>query len=134
MLFRSERQSHGEEHAESFAARPAIAASGNYSLFALADICIDYFEQEQVDLSTIDTRRNKITHDYLAVQLFHLADDSDEAVSLDDFVKQTKEVLKLAKHAVLYAVSAVNLAEAQKEPGGKVGYISYDHNPGYPFL
>lgn len=130
----AERQSHGKEHAESFAARPAIAASGNYSLFALADICIDYFEREQVDLSTIDTRRNKITHDYLAVQLFHLADDSDEGVSLDDFVKQTKEVLKLAKHAVLYAVSAVNLAEAQKEPGGKVGYISYDHNPGYPFL
>jgi len=130
----AEKQSHGEDHDERFAARPAIVATNNLFLFALADICIDYFDREQVDLTTIDARRNKITHDYLSVQLFHLADDANEAVSLDDVVKQTSEVLQLAKHAVLYAVSAVNLAEAQKEPGGKVGYISYDHNPGHPFL
>lgn len=130
----AEKQSHGEDHDRWFAARPAIVATNNLSLFALADICIDYFDREQVDLTTIDARRNRITHDYLSVQLFHLAGDTDEAVSLDDVVKQTSEVLQLAKHAVLYAVSAVNLAEEQKEPGGKVGYISYDHNPGHPFL
>lgn len=130
----AEKQSHGEDHNEWFAARPAIVATNNLFLFALADICIDYFDREQVNLTTIDSRRNKITHDYLSVQLFNLADDADEAVSLDELVKQTSEVLQLAKHAILYAVSAVNLAEAQKEPGGKVSYISYDHNLGHPFI
>lgn len=85
-------------------------------------------------MTTIDTRRNKITHDYLSIQLFHLAEDGDASVGLNDFARQTLDVLQLAKHAVLYSVSAVNLAEAQKEPGGKVGHISYDQLPGQPFL
>lgn len=130
----AEKQSHGEEHAEWFAARPAIVITNNLFLFALSDICIDYFEREQVDLTTIDTRRNKITHDYLSIQLFHLVEDGDASVGLDDFARQTLDVLQLAKHAVLYSVSAVNLAEAQKEPGGKIGHISYDQLPGQPFL
>jgi len=130
----AEKQSHGEKHAEWFVARPAIAASGNYSLYALSDICIDYFEREQVDLSTIDTRRNKIVHDYLAVRLFHSENDNVEAVDLDDFARQTKDVLILAKRAVIYAVSAVNLAEAQKTPGERTGQIIYESNPGQPFI
>ena len=130
----AEKQSHGEEHAEWFAARPAIAASGNYSLFALADICIDYFEREQVDLTTIDTRRNKITHDYLAVRLFHSKNETDEVVDLDNFAQQTRNVLLLAKLAVLYAVSAVNLAEAKKKTIEKTGHLIYGSNPGQPFM
>lgn len=130
----AEKQSHGDEHVEWFAARPVIAASKNYSLFALADICIDYFEREQVDLTTIDARRNKITHDYLAVRLFHLKNETDEAVDLDDFSQQTRNVLRLAKLAVLYAVSAVNLAEAQKESSEKTGKFIYYSNPGQPFM
>jgi tetratricopeptide (TPR) repeat protein len=130
----AEKQSRGEEHTEWFAARPAISASGNYSLFALADICIDYFEREQVDLSTIDTRRNKIAHDYLAVRLFHSKNENDEAVGLDDFARQTKDVLILAKLAVIYAVSAVNIAEAQKSPVKRTGQIIYESTPGQPFM
>lgn len=130
----AEKQSHGEEHTAWFAARPAIAATKNLFLFALADICIDYFERQQVDLTTIDARRNKITHDYLTVQLYHIQDDGDEAVGLKDLSSQTLDVLQLAKHAVLYAVSAVNMAEAQKEPGGKVGHMPIYHNPGQPFM
>jgi hypothetical protein len=63
-----------------------------------------------------------------------LKNGTDEAVDLDDFARQTKNVLILAKLAVLYAVSAVNLAEAQKKPGGKTGYITYESNPGQPFM
>jgi hypothetical protein len=130
----AEKQSRGAEHTEWFAARPAIAATKNYSLFALADICIDYFEREQVDLTTIDMRRNKITHDYLAVRLFHTKVETDEAVGLDDFAQQTREVLQLAKYAVLYAVSAVNMAEAQKKSIEKTTQYIYGGNPGQPFL
>ncbi|MFZ3080330.1 MAG: LA2681 family HEPN domain-containing protein [Bellilinea sp.] len=129
-----EKQSHGEEHTEWFAVRPTIARSGIYSLYALADICVDYFEQKHVDLTTIDKRRNKITHDYLTVRLFHLKNESDEVVDLDDLAKQTRDVLLLAKHAVVYAVSAVNLAEAQKKTIEKTGHLIYGSNPGQPFM
>lgn len=132
-LFAS-KQSRGEEHVEWFAARPTIANSGNYGLFALADICIDYFEQEHVDLATIDDRRNKITHDHLTVRLFHMKNDAGDAVSIDEISKQTLNVLLLAKHAVLYAVSAVNLAEAKKASSGKIGQLIYGSNPGQPFM
>ena len=129
------KHSEGEEHAEWFAARPAIANSGNYGLFALADICIDYFEQEHVDLTTIDAHRNRITHDYLAVRLFHSKKGTDEVVDLDEFAQETLKVLQLAKHAILYAVSAVNLAEVQKRSADeKIGQFIYGAVPGRPFM
>lgn len=54
----AERQSRGETHEERFVARPAIVCAKNFSLFALSDLCIDYFESEHVGLKTFDSRRN----------------------------------------------------------------------------
>lgn len=130
----AEKQSHGTEHTELFAARPAIVSLRNTSLYALADICIDYFEQEHVDLTTIDTRRNRITHDYLSLRLFHANNETEEVADYDNFGRQTLEVLLLAKYAILYAVSAVNLAETQKKTGERTAEITIYANPGQPYM
>jgi hypothetical protein len=89
-----------------------------------------------VDLKTIDTRRNRITHDYLNVKLNVAKDDSKESViSLDELERQTKEVLLLAKYAVLYIVSAVNIAERRKETSNeRVMPMTYNGKPGDTFM
>jgi tetratricopeptide (TPR) repeat protein len=130
----AEKQSLGEKHTLRFGVRPAVAKTGNYGLFALADVCIDYFEREHVDLKTIDIRRNKITHDYLTMRLFTADTESDSVVNLDSFAEQTENVLRLAKYAILYVVSAVNISEAQKKSTGPSGDVFYLSNPGQPFL
>lgn len=132
----AEKQSQGEAHEIRFAARKSICDTQNPSMFALSDLCIDYFENAKVDLKTIDTRRNRITHDYLNVKLYVAKDDSKETViGLDELERQTKDVLLLAKYAVLYVVSAVNIAETQKEKSGeRVMPMIYDSKPGETFL
>lgn len=131
-----EKQSLGEAHEIRFAARQTICETQNISLFALSDLCIDYFENTKVDLKTIDTRRNCITHDYLNVKLYTSQDDNMESViSLDELAEQTKDVLLFAKHAVLYVVSAVNVAERQKEKPDKISVpIIYDSKLGETFF
>lgn len=112
----AEKQSQGEIHEIRFIARQTICDTQNPSLFALSDLCIDYFENAKVDLKTIDTRRNRITHNYLNVKLCVTKDDNKETVmELDELERQTIDVLLLAKNAVLYAVSAVNIAESRKK-------------------
>lgn len=132
----AEKQSQGEAHEIRFAARQIICDTQNSSMFALSDLCVDYFENARVDLKTIDTRRNRITHDYLNIKLFVMKDESKEGViSLDELEGQTKDVLLLAKYAVLYVVSAVNIAERQKgESGESVMPMIYDSKPGESFL
>lgn len=117
----AEKQSRGESHELRYIARPAIVASHNYSLYALSDICIDYFESEHVDLKTIDIRRNLITHDYLAIIFNCMSDHTPNAneVSADEFYRKTLAVLKLAKYAVLYAVSSVRISENRRVETGK---------------
>ena len=113
----AEKQSRGEMHEIRFVARPAIVNLKNYSLYALSDLCIDYFESEDVDLKTIDYRRNRITHDYLAV--FQKQDrqklNSDCEITADELYRQTMAVLKLAKYSILYIVSAINISEKRKK-------------------
>lgn len=112
----AEQQSQGETHEIRFIARKTICDTKNPSMYALADLCIDYFENANVDLKTIDVRRNRITHDYLNVKLYAAKDDSKESViELRELSQQTKDVLLLAKYAVLYVVSAIHIAEMQKE-------------------
>jgi uncharacterized protein (DUF1919 family) len=98
-------------------------------------LCIDYFENAKVDLKTIDTRRNRITHDYLNVKLYLAKDDSKETViRSDELGRQTKDVLLLTKYAVLYAVSAVNIAESRKKTSNElVMPMIYDSKPGDTF-
>lgn len=128
-----ERQSHGEEHEEWYAMRSDIAKEDNFGLFSLADICIDYFEQEHVDLSTIDSRRNRITHDYLRIRINSEKEDPIEAVDIKNFIEQTRQVLYLAKHAILYVVNAINFAESRKTSDMKVGHFIYKSHPGNPY-
>ncbi len=132
----AEKQSQGQTHEIRFIARQAICDTQNPSMFALSDLCIDYFENAKVDLKTIDTRRNRITHDYLNVKLYLAKDDSKETViGLDELEQQTKDVLLLAKYAVLYAVSAVNIAERRKKTSNeRVMPMIYDSKPGDTFL
>lgn len=132
----AEKQSQGETHEIRFIARKAICDTQNHSLYALADLCIDYFEDAKVDLKTIDGRRNKITHDYLNVKLFLDKEvKQDGIIGLDELGKQTKDVLLLAKYAVLYAVSSINIAEMQRKTSGeRVMPIVYDSKPGDIFL
>jgi tetratricopeptide (TPR) repeat protein len=65
----AEKQSQGETHEFRFIARKNVGDTRNSSLYALSDLCIDYFENAKVDLKTIDSRRNRITHDYLNVKV-----------------------------------------------------------------
>jgi tetratricopeptide (TPR) repeat protein len=132
----AEKQSQGESHEIRFIARKAICETRNPSVLALADLCIDYFEDPKVDLKTLDSRRNRITHDYLNVKLYVAKDDSKDAViGLDELVQQTKDVLILAKYAVLYVVSAVNIAESQRESSNlRTMPLIYDSKPGDIFL
>ena len=132
----AEKQSQGETHEIRFIARQPICDTQNPSMFALSDLCIDYFENAKVDLKTIDTRRNRITHDYLNVKLYVAKNDSKETViGLDELERQTKEVLLLAKYAVLYAVSSVNIAERRKKASSeRVMPMIYNGKPGDPFL
>jgi tetratricopeptide (TPR) repeat protein len=133
----AERQSRGEQHILRFVARPEIINTENYSLYALADLCIDYFESEHVDFNTIDNRRNRITHNYLTVKLYSETEkDNDDIIGLDELQQQTKRVLHLAKYATLYAVSAVFIAEAKKDGDEqlKATEISVHSKPGESFL
>lgn len=132
----AEKQSLGELHEVRFAARKAISDTHNPSMFALADLCIDYFENANVDLKTIDSRRNRITHDYLNIKLYAAPEDGREnVVSLNELRRQTKDVLRLAKQAVIYAVSSINIAEMKKEPLEKPSMpINYDNRPGNTFV
>ena len=133
----AEKQSLGETHEIRFVARKAICETHNSSIYALADLCIDYFEDTKVDLKTIDARRNRITHDYLNIKLYAAKDDNNDiVVSLDELRQQTKDVLSLAKYAVLYAVSAINITEGQKEElsDKRTVPITYGSKPGDVFL
>ncbi len=132
----AEKQSQGETHDIRFVARKAVCDTQNSSMYALADLCIDYFEDANVDLKTIDLRRNRITHDYLNVKLFLSKDESDESIiGLDELSQQTKDVLRLAKYAVLYVVSSVNITELQKRTTNeRVVPIMSDSKPGDTFL
>lgn len=133
-----EKQSHYESgvHLPFYAARQSICEKNNPSMYALADLCIDYFENEKVDLKTIDNRRNKITHDYLDVKLYtSKKDENENTIDLDGFKRQTKDVLLLAKKAVLYVVSAINIAELQKERTNiRAMPITVESAKGQPFL
>lgn len=131
-----DKQSLGEEHTPYFSAKKPICLTKNPSMYALADLCIDYFENEKVDLKTIDNRRNKITHEYLNVKLYtSKQDDNENTIDLGEFKRQTKEVLQLAKNAVLYVVSAINIAEMQKaNPNERVRPITINSTVGQPFL
>lgn len=72
-----------------------------------------------------------MTHDYLkvvdAMDNTRLVDDSIDENAL---YQQTTSILKLAKYAILYMVSAVNIAESRKEKTGKVLPISYEKSEG----
>ena len=94
----AEKQSQGETHEIRFIARKTICDTKNYSLYALADLCIDYFEDAKVDFKTIDKRRNRITHDYLNVKPYLEEEDSKETViGLDELGQQTKSVFASCK-------------------------------------
>ena len=120
-----EKQSIGEKHVLRYGVRPMIAHAGNLSLYALADICIDFFEGEQIDLKNIDIRRNKITHDYLSICDFPHKIENVESITTDELSRSMLNILRLAKYAILYAVGAVNLAEHQKKAPRKVITIPY---------
>ena len=116
----AEKQSQGETHEIRFIARKSVCNTQNISIYALADLCIDYFEDARVDLKTIDMRRNRITHDYLNVKSYMDEEDNKETViGPDELGQQTNDVLRLAKYAVLYAVSSINIAERREKPFGQ---------------
>jgi hypothetical protein len=93
------------------------------------------FESERVDLKTFDARRNKVTHDYLTVEL-NMVDKELESstVDLDDLQKQTRDVLRLAKYAVLYALSAIRVEEERKGTADRVLEQRYWSHPGNQFM
>jgi tetratricopeptide (TPR) repeat protein len=130
-----EKQSLGEEHEIRFVATKPICNVMNSSLFALSDLCIEYFEKENTEFKTIDIRRNKITHEYLNVKLFSINEENDEGIiELRDLYKQTKDVLILAKYAVIYAISSINIAENSNKLNGEINIpIFYDNKLGDTF-
>lgn len=129
------KQSYGEEHEIRFVATKPICDAMNSSLFALSDLCIDYFEKENTEFKTIDIRRNKITHEYLNVKLISLIEENDVSnIELGELYKQTKDVLILAKYAVIYAISSINIAEKCNKLNGEINIpIFYDNKLGDTF-
>ncbi|MBN2365980.1 MAG: tetratricopeptide repeat protein [Calditrichaeota bacterium] len=128
------KESRGEEHIIGSSIRTEILATNNVGLFALADICMDYFEKENTNLSDIDTRRNKVTHDSLPIRQFGKKDNQNTSMVLDDFTKETLHLLLLAKHAILYSVTSINFSEKEKNYEGPLGNLYYFATPGQPFL
>jgi hypothetical protein len=126
----AEKQSRGEMHEIRFVARPSVVSTHNYSLYALSDLCIDYFESEHVDLKTIDTRRNRITHDYLAVLRGIDAVTGDYEITASEIYRQTLSVLRLAKYATLYAVSSLHIAERQRGNPKNAQRVTYQKSSG----
>lgn len=125
------KQSRGESHDIRFVARPSIISTRNFSLYALSDLCIDYFESEHVDLKTIDTRRNQLTHNYLAV----VANEDDtkyveNSITKEELYRQTLSVLYLAKYAILYTVSAIYISENANQSRAKSMRIRYEQKWG----
>jgi len=127
----AERQSRGESHEKRYVARPAIVATRNIGLYSLSDLCIDYFESEHVDLKSIDTRRNLLTHDYLAV-IMNVEDVEyiENSITRDDLYRQTLSVLRLAKYAALYITSSVRISEYKNSGKAKTMPIKYEQTWG----
>ena len=127
------RESRGQEHVLRWVARPHVAETLNFPLYALADIAIDFYEAEQTDLSLIDTRRNRMTHDYLLVlpsnQVAHVDQSS---ISLPQLTQETLRTMQLAKNAVLYAISAMSAAERTSSRGQRFFTEGYRHTRGLP--
>lgn len=126
------RQSRGQTREIRFIARPQVVSTNNYGLYALADLCIDYFESHHVDFKTIDEVRNWITHDFLSILPDGEVANSPMEVPYSEFRQQTIDVLRLAKYAVLYAVSACSIGEAQKPEAGRVQAVEYTYSAGLP--
>ena len=97
-----------------------------------------YFESEYVDFKTIDSRRNRITHDYLNVKLHASSEELNKdsnIVEIDELYAQTLSVLILAKYAVLYIVSAISISENKKQNGNnRTVEIEYQSKPGQSYL
>jgi len=126
------RQSRGQTCEIRFIARPQVVSTNNYGLYALADVCTDYFESHHVDFKTIDEVRNWITHDFLSILPDGEVANSPMEVPYSEFKQQTVNVLRLAKYAILYAVSAINIGEAQKPEAGRVQVVEYTYSAGLP--
>jgi tetratricopeptide (TPR) repeat protein len=125
------RQSRGPEHEIRWIARPEVVDTHNFSLYALSDLAIDYFQAEFSDLSAIDERRNRMTHDYLLVLPTQGNGESAEgAISIGDLSNETIRTLRLAKNAVLYAISAMHIAESMRKKRGKRLQITYRDSSG----
>jgi tetratricopeptide (TPR) repeat protein len=127
-----EKQSHGKEEKIFFAVHPTIQNFENPSLYALSDICIDYFERHQVDLSSIDNRRNQITHDYLQIKDSISTDEDKQTISMGELYNETLEVLHIAKFAIIYAMNAININELRKTKTEETLLVEYDDKPGDP--
>ena len=106
------KHSRGEEKEINYLARDSVIETNNYCLYALSDLCIDYFEDDKKRLQSIDNRRNLITHEYLNVKMFSSEDQG--SVSQQDLYLQTKEVLQFVKCVVMYVVSSINSAEKEQ--------------------
>jgi tetratricopeptide (TPR) repeat protein len=127
------RQSRGPEHEIRWIARPEVANTFNFSLYALADLAIDYFQAELSDLAAIDKRRNRMTHDYLLVVPTEAnGARTEDSISIGHLKNETIRTLQLAKNAVLYAISAVHIAEGTKKERGKSLQIAYRDSSGVP--
>jgi hypothetical protein len=110
------KRSRGEGHLIDYIAKLSISERGNSCLFALVDLCIDYFEDKDVELRTINYRRNRITHDYLLVKSNDRSQPLlGDGITFENLSSQTMKVLHLAKNAILYAVSAIAIEEARKD-------------------
>jgi tetratricopeptide (TPR) repeat protein len=125
----AKRQSMGQERKIRFVAPPEITKRENLGLYALSDICIDYFESQHVDLKTIDHRRNLITHDYLNVLPEEVNRPLEpNEIHARDLFQQTLTVLRLAKNAILYAVISIQIAESKKGASRTIPReYSHDH-------
>lgn len=125
-----QKHSAGESKLKSSVARPEVVNLDNAGLYALADLCIDYFESERTDFKKIDERRNLLTHDHLVVEDNHgINSNREKTISEEELFEQTEKVLLLAKNSLLYLIMAVSISE-QKKDKSKALPREYQHYHG----
>ena len=104
--------------------RSRIMQKNNYPLFALYDIArdlaIDYKEPNQDGYQGYLRRtRNALTHEYLILHVEEInwsieADDKALHMSVDKFVDQVMELIKVTRSAIIYLIAFIDINERRK--------------------
>ncbi|MCK5332548.1 hypothetical protein KAJ41_01640, partial [Candidatus Parcubacteria bacterium] len=107
--------------------RDEILKSENISLYALCDIYQDFKSDYYKNIRDI---RNAITHRRLVIFNSTLVDsnkkDDKHSIGYETMLKETIDLLKLTKSAIIYLINFVNIEENKKRKNGLIAPMFID--------